>query len=88
MMESQPTFQARAIPILAIAIGVALGLFTLMHSVITVSGHGVDKLETLPTIDFVRLRRDSQVESMQRRKPPPPPPEPPPPPPRRLPGGE
>ena len=80
MMQAQPTFQARSIPILAIALGVAFGLFTLMHTVITVSGHGVDKVESLTTIDFVRLRRDSQVEAMQRRKPPPPPPEPPPPP--------
>ena len=80
MMETQPTFQARSIPIVAVAIGFALGLFSLMHTVITVSGHGLDKVETLPTIDFVRLRRDSQVETMERRKPPPPPPEPPPPP--------
>ena len=80
MMQTQATFQPRSIPILAIALGVAFGLFTLMHTVITVSGHGVDKVESLPTIDFVRLRRDSQVEAMQRRKPPPPPPQPPPPP--------
>jgi protein TonB len=79
-METQPTFHIRAIPILFIALAVAFGLFTLMHTVITVSGHGLDKVESLPTIDFVRLRRDSQVEAMQRRKPPPPPPEPPPPP--------
>ena len=79
-MQAQSTFQPRSIPILAIALGVAFGLFTLMHTVITVSGHGVDKVESLPTIDFVRLRRDSQVEAMQRRKPPPPPPAPPPPP--------
>jgi periplasmic protein TonB len=80
MMQTQATFQPRAIPIIAIALFVAFGLFTLMHTVITVSGHGVDKVESLPTIDFVRLRRDSQVEAMQRRKPPPPPPQPPPPP--------
>ena len=79
-MQTQPTFHVRSIPILAIALGVAFGLFTLMHTVITVTGHGVDKVETQPTIDFVRLRRDSQVEAMQRRKPPPPPPQPPPPP--------
>jgi protein TonB len=79
-MQVHPTFHPRSIPILAIALGVAFGLFTLMHTVITVSGHGVNKVESLPTIDFVRLRRDSQVEAMQRRKPPPPPPEPPPPP--------
>ena len=79
-MQAEPIFRARAIPIFGIALAVAFGLFMLMHAVITVSGHGVQKVEALTTIDFVRLRRDSQVEAMQRRKPPPPPPEPPPPP--------
>jgi protein TonB len=79
-MQTEPAFRIRAIPIFAIACGFAFGLFMLMHAVITVSGHGIEKAETLTTIDFVRLRRDSQVESLQRRKPPPPPPEPPPPP--------
>jgi len=79
-MQAQALFNPRGIPIFLLAFMAALGLFSVMYSVIRASGHGVDKLETLPTIDFVRLRRDSQVESMQRRKPPPPPPTPPPPP--------
>jgi protein TonB len=80
MTMIQRNLLGRSIPILAMALGVAIGLFALMHSVITATGHGAEKMESLPTIDFVRLRRDSQVEAMQRRKPPPPPPEPPPPP--------
>ncbi len=55
--------------------------FTLLYSVIQVSGHGTEKAEVLPTIDFVRLKRDTQTETRERRKPePPPPPEAPPPP--------
>jgi protein TonB len=67
-------------PIFLLALACALGLFSLMYTIIHVGGHGLEKSETLQTIDFVRLRRDSQVESMERRKPPPPPPKPPPPP--------
>jgi len=70
----------RILPIVGLALGVSLGLFGLMYVVISATGHGVEKAEVLQTIDFVRLRKDSQVESLERRKPPPPPPKPPPPP--------
>jgi protein TonB len=79
-MQTQTLVGPRAIPIFLLALACALGLFSLMYTVIHVSGHGAQKSETLQAIDFVRLRRDSQVESMERRKPPPPPPKPPPPP--------
>jgi len=61
------------------ALLLSLGLFGLMYSVIKGSHAGLEKKEALPTIDFVRLKRDSEVESISRRKPPPPPPAPPPP---------
>ena len=67
-------------PAFLLSVLVSLGLFWLMHSFISATGHGSDKSELLPTIDFVRLRRDTQTETLQRRKPPPPPPEQPPPP--------
>jgi len=70
-MQTQAMMGPRAVPIFMLALAVALGLFSLMYTVIHVGGHGIDKAETLQTIDFVRLRRDSQVESMERRKPPP-----------------
>jgi protein TonB len=70
----------RIVPIVGVALGISLGLFGLMYVVISATGHGLEKAEALQTIDFVRLRKDSQVESMERRKPPPPPPKPPPPP--------
>lgn len=60
----------------------SLGLFWLMHFVTGGSGKNVDKLDVLAAIDFVRLKKDTEVENIERRKPPPPPPpkEPPPPP--------
>jgi periplasmic protein TonB len=79
-MQTQTLVGPRAIPIFLLAMACALGLFSLMYTVIHVSGHGAQKSETLQAIDFVRLRRDTQVESLERRKPPPPPPKPPPPP--------
>jgi protein TonB len=79
-MQTQPLMGPRAIPIFLFAFACALGLFSLMYAVVHVSGHGVKKTEMLQAVDFVRLRRDSQVESLERRKPPPPPPKPPPPP--------
>lgn len=66
-------------PALALALLLSLGLFWLMHSFIGGEGHSVGAVEALPSIDFVRLRRDTQTETLERRKPPPPPPEPPPP---------
>lgn len=68
------------LPAFGAATVVSLALFWLMYAVISVTGHGVDNKETLQTIDFVRLKRDTQVETLARRKPPPPPPEQPPPP--------
>jgi protein TonB len=79
-MQTQTLLGPRSVPIFLLALACALGLFSLMYTVIHVSGHGVQKSETLQAIDFVRLRRDSRVESLERRKPPPPPPKPPPPP--------
>ena len=79
-MQTQTLVGPRAIPIFLFAFACALGLFSLMYAVVHVSGHGAKKAEMLQAVDFVRLRRDTQVESMERRKPPPPPPKPPPPP--------
>lgn len=64
---------------LGLAFLVSLGLFWMMHSFIGSGTHSADAIQALPAIDFVRLRRDTQVETLERRKPPPPPPEPPPP---------
>src|SRR4051812_49029468 len=57
----------------------SLLLFGLLYSVIRVGHHVLEKSEALPTIDFVRLKRDTEVETLARHKPPPPPSQPPPP---------
>jgi protein TonB len=54
-------------------------MFALMYSAIHVGKFVAEKSEVLQTIDFVRLRRDSEVETLSRHKPPPPPAQPPPP---------
>lgn len=56
-------------------------LFTLMYIMVTAGGHGADKSKSMQTVDFIRLKKDSDLETRERRKPPPPekPKEPPPP---------
>lgn len=68
------SFGTRWLTALCMSIVTSLLFFWLMYAVIHVSGHGINKIENLPTIDFVRLKRDSAPEQMERRKPPPPPP--------------
>src|SRR5262245_37045810 len=61
------------------ALAFSLLLFGLLYSVIKIGHHALTKPDALQTIDFVRLKRDSEVETTSRRKPPPPPSQPPPP---------
>jgi protein TonB len=68
------------VPAALAALLLSLLLFGMMHSVIRTGHHVMEKREALPTIDFVRLKRDSDLETLSRSKPPPPPPAPPPPP--------
>jgi periplasmic protein TonB len=68
------------VPAAGAAVLFSLLLFGLMYSVIRVGRHKIDKPQALQTIDFVRLKRDSELETLSRRKPPPPPPAQPPPP--------
>lgn len=67
------------VPALGMSVVFSLLLFGLLYSVIRVGHRALEKSEALPTIDFVRLKRDSEVETLARRKPPPPPQQPPPP---------
>jgi periplasmic protein TonB len=67
------------VPAAGVALLLSLTLFGLLYSVIQAGHAHLGKKEVLPTIDFVRLKRDSEVETLSRRKPPPPPPAPPPP---------
>src|SRR5438552_1494971 len=72
-------FKSPMLAATAMSLTFSLLLFGLLYSVIRVGHHVLEKTDALPTIDFVRLRRDSEVESMSRHKPPPPPAQPPPP---------
>lgn len=60
---------------------VAFSMFWILHATIEGGKYLADQGETLPTIDFVRLKRAVELETKQRRKPekPPPPKQPPPP---------
>jgi protein TonB len=78
-MQAIAYFQRPIFPAFGIALLFSSALFGLMYSVIHIGHHGVDKQEPLQTIDFVRLKRDSETETLARRKPPPPPVQPPPP---------
>jgi protein TonB len=66
-------------PAAGLSLVLSLVLFGLLYSVIKAGHSGLTKKDALPTIDFVRLKRDSEVETLSRHKPPPPPPAPPPP---------
>lgn len=57
----------------------SLVLFALLYAAIHAGEFVADQREALQTIDFVRLKRDSETETLSRRKPPPPPAQPPPP---------
>jgi protein TonB len=59
-------------------------LFWSLQTVISRHGGGAQVLEALPNIDFVRLKKDTEVETRTRHKPPPPPPPKQPPPPPKL----
>jgi protein TonB len=72
-------FKSPLIPALGLSLLFSLLLFMLMYSAIHVGKFVHEKSATLQTIDFVRLKRDSEVETLSRRKPPPPPAQPPPP---------
>jgi len=60
----------RFIPAFAVGISVTVGMFWLLHALITHSNVGVDKVEVLPTIDFVRLKKSFEVETRERKPPP------------------
>ena len=74
----------RMMQALAVSAVFTAALFWLMHALISRHHAGAGLVETLPNIDFVRLKKDTEVETKTRRKPPPPPPPKQPPPPPKL----
>lgn len=79
-LSSSPLWRSPTLPAAAAAILFSLLLFWLMYMMIHAGQHQLDKPQALQTIDFVRLKRDSELETLSRRRPPPPPPVQPPPP--------
>lgn len=71
--------ESAVIPAAAAALVLSLFMFGFMYKVIEGGHAALEAKETLPTIDFVRLKRDSEIETLSRKKPPPPAPPPPPP---------
>jgi len=63
---------------------ITVALSWLMFFLIHGTGHHFGKSESLQTIDFIRLKKDSELETRERRKPPPPPPPKTPPPPPQM----
>lgn len=47
-----------------------VGMFWLLHILISHSSVAISKLENLPTIDFVRLKKSFEVETRERKPPP------------------
>jgi protein TonB len=83
-MHSKMYLNSPMLPALGASVLFSLVLFALLYGAIRVGHFATEKTETLQAIDFVRLKRDSEVETLSRRKPPPPPPQPPPPPKMRV----
>jgi len=81
-MES--VFSPRFLRAFALAALLTVALSWLMHFMIHGVGRKAEKGEQLQAIDFVRLRKDSDLTERERRKPPPPPPPKTPPPPPQM----
>jgi protein TonB len=80
----QSKLQSRFLKAFIFAGAITVALSWLMHLMVNGTGIGMKKSESLQTIDFVRLKKDTDLETRARRKPPPPPPPKPPPPPPKL----
>ena len=51
-------------------LSLVIAMFWLLHALITHGSAALDKLEVLPTIDFVRLKKSFEVETRERKPPP------------------
>jgi protein TonB len=74
----------RTLQALGLSIVFTVALFWTLQTVISRHASGSQALEAMPNIDFVRLKKDTEVETRTRRKPPPPPPPKAPPPPPKM----
>lgn len=79
-MMNQYLQRNAVVPAAALGLLLSLILFGVIYSVIKAGRSAMEAKVNLPTIDFVRLTRDTEPEALSRKKPPPPPTPPPPPP--------
>ncbi len=71
----------RLFPALSLALLVSLGLFWLMQFMIMTNQQGFKKTDNLKMVEFVRLKRETQLQTKDRKIPDKPPPKKQPPPP-------
>lgn len=83
-MQSVTSSRNRLLPAAVAGLTFSALMFLMLYGLISRHGGGIDKADTLPTIDFVRLKRETDLQTIERRKPPPPPPPKNPPPPPKL----
>lgn len=83
-MQSSHSASTRMLPAAVAGLVFSALMFLGLFGLISRHGGGIDKADTLPTIDFVRLKRETDLQTIERRKPPPPPPPKNPPPPPKL----
>lgn len=72
----------RLLPAFFIGLFISIGLFWLMHFMITNNQQGLKKTENLKMVEFVRLKRETQLKTKDRKIPDKPPPQKQPPPPK------
>ena len=72
----------RLIPTILLGLLISLALFWLMQSMIMNNQHGLKKTDNLKMVEFIRLKRETKLQTKDRRTPdqPPPPKKRPPPP--------
>src|SRR5271156_2624122 len=60
----------RFVPPLLLGLALLVAMFWLLHALITHSNAAAGKVESLPTIDFVRLKKSFEVETRESKTPP------------------
>lgn len=65
-----PSSSSHFLPAAMMGLALIVGMFWLLHTLITYKGGAHAKSETLPTIDFVRLKKSFEVETRERKPPP------------------
>lgn len=65
-----PPIVTRTLGPLVLGTALIFALFWLLHFLISHGSHEIDNLQTIPTVDFVRLNKSFEVETRERKPPP------------------